>query len=102
MTYNFSSKLYQAILGSLLLFAISCSAFAQPPWKKSVSSMKRRASSPRSICPGLCITCVIFRRITGKTLQIYYDRVQDATSTEPWQDDEVRTSPPSPLIPALP
>ncbi len=37
----------------------------------------------------------------GKTLEIYYDRVQGATSTEPWVDDEVRKSPPSGLIPSF-
>jgi hypothetical protein len=35
----------------------------------------------------------------GKTLEIYYDRVKDATSNETWADDEVRKSPPSRLIP---
>lgn len=37
----------------------------------------------------------------GKTLEIYYDRVLDATSTEAWQDNEVRHSPPSGLIPGF-
>ena len=37
----------------------------------------------------------------GKTLEIYYDRVQGATSTETWVDNEVRKSPPSGLIPSF-
>lgn len=37
----------------------------------------------------------------GKTLEIYYDRVQGAASTEPWVDNEVRKSPPSGLIPSF-
>lgn len=37
----------------------------------------------------------------GKTLEIYYDRVQDVASTEAWLDDEVRKSPPSGLIPSF-
>ena len=37
----------------------------------------------------------------GKTLEIYYDRVKDATSTEVWVDEEVRKSPPSRLIPSF-
>lgn len=37
----------------------------------------------------------------GKTLEIYYNRVQGATSSETWLDDEVRKSPPSSLIPTF-
>ena len=37
----------------------------------------------------------------GKTLEIYYDRVLDATSNETWVDNEVRYSPPSGLIPSF-
>lgn len=37
----------------------------------------------------------------GKTLEIYYDRVQGATTSEAWVDDEVRKSPPSGLIPSF-
>src|SRR5512142_1503420 len=37
----------------------------------------------------------------GKTLEIYYSRVQGATSAEPWVDGEMRSSPPSVLIPSF-
>ncbi len=37
----------------------------------------------------------------GKTLEIYYDRVKDATSNEAWLDNEERKSPPSSLIPGF-
>lgn len=37
----------------------------------------------------------------GNTLEIYYDRVKDATSNEAWVDNEVRHSPPSNLIPGF-
>ncbi len=37
----------------------------------------------------------------GKTLEIYYERVKDATGAETWVDDEVRKSPPSRLIPGF-
>lgn len=37
----------------------------------------------------------------GNTLDIYYTRVAGATSTETWVDGEVRTSPPSRLIPGF-
>lgn len=37
----------------------------------------------------------------GKTLEIFYERVPGATSTETWVDNEVRNSPPSGLIPSF-
>ncbi len=37
----------------------------------------------------------------GKTLEIYYNRIKDASSSEPWLDEEVRHSPPSSLIPSF-
>lgn len=37
----------------------------------------------------------------GNTLEIYYDRVKDATSNESWIDNEERKSPPSSLIPGF-
>ncbi len=37
----------------------------------------------------------------GKTLEIFYDRVEGAASTEKWVDNEVRKSPPSGLIPSF-
>ena len=37
----------------------------------------------------------------GKTLEIYYDRVQAAANAEIWLDNEVRKSPPSGLIPSF-
>jgi hypothetical protein len=42
-----------------------------------------------------------FPQSHGKTLEIFYDRVQGATSAEPWVDNEVRKSPPSGLIPSF-
>jgi tetratricopeptide (TPR) repeat protein len=42
-----------------------------------------------------------FPQSHGKTLEVFYERVQGATSAEPWVDDEVRKSPPSGLIPSF-
>ncbi|MDO8312533.1 MAG: tetratricopeptide repeat protein [Sideroxyarcus sp.] len=42
-----------------------------------------------------------FPQSHGKTLEIFYDRVQGATSSETWVDNEVRKSPPSGLIPSF-
>lgn len=42
-----------------------------------------------------------FPQSHGKTLEIFYERVQGATSAETWVDNEVRKSPPSGLIPSF-
>ncbi len=42
-----------------------------------------------------------FPQSHGKTLEIFYERVQGATSDEKWVDNEVRKSPPSGLIPSF-
>lgn len=42
-----------------------------------------------------------FPQSHGKTLEIYYERVQGATGSEKWVDNEVRKSPPSGLIPSF-
>lgn len=42
-----------------------------------------------------------FPQSHGKTLEIFYERVQGATSDEKWVDNEVRKSPPSNLIPSF-
>ena len=42
-----------------------------------------------------------FPQSHGKTLEIFYERVQGAASAEKWVDNEVRKSPPSGLIPSF-
>lgn len=42
-----------------------------------------------------------FPQSHGKTLEIFYERVEGATSAETWVDNEVRKSPPSGLIPSF-
>ncbi|MBU0687996.1 MAG: hypothetical protein KJ850_10655 [Gammaproteobacteria bacterium] len=42
-----------------------------------------------------------FPATNGKTLEIFYERVQGATVDEKWVDNETRNSPPSSLIPAF-
>jgi hypothetical protein len=42
-----------------------------------------------------------FPQSHGKTLEVFYERVQGATTAEPWVDNEVRKSPPSGLIPSF-
>lgn len=42
-----------------------------------------------------------FPQSRGKILVIYYQRLPDASSNEPWRDNEVRKSPPSSLIPGF-
>ena len=100
MTDNFPSVLYQAIFGTLL-FAISCSAFAQPPLEGVDLEYEKEGIVATITLSGPVHYLRHFPAHKGKTLQIYYDRVQAATSTETWEDNEVRSSPPSPLIPAF-
>src|SRR5512139_1310036 len=98
MTYNFASRIYLAILGSILL-AIPCSAFAQPPLEDISLEYKQDGIVATINLSGPVQYLRHFPAHSGKTLQIYYDRIQDAANTEPWLDNIVRTSPPSPLIP---
>lgn len=42
-----------------------------------------------------------FPQSHGNTLEIFYERVEGATSAETWVDNEVRKSPPSGLIPSF-
>ena len=100
MTNNFCLKLYQAFSGFLLLLAISCSAFAQPLEEVGLEFQKEGIVATIHLS-GPVHYLRHFPEKRGRTLEIYYDRIQDATSTEPWLDDEVRKSPPSNLIPGF-
>ena len=88
MTYNFSSGIYQTILGSLLLLAISCRAFAQPPLEEISLEYEKENIVATINLSGPVHYLRHFPAHRGKTLQIYYDRIQDVTSNETWQDDK--------------
>ena len=100
MTNNLCLKLYRACLGFLLLLAIPYSAFAQPLEEIGLEFQKEGIVATIHLS-GPVHYLRHFPAKRGKTLTIYYDRVQDATSAEPWLDDDVRKSPPSNLIPAF-
>lgn len=82
----------------LLLYVLSFAANAQPLEDVSLEYQSQgivatiRLSGPVHYLRH-------FPESRGKTLEIYYERVLDATNNEVWVDNEVRHSPPSTLIP---
>ncbi|ADE11105.1 hypothetical protein [Sideroxydans lithotrophicus] len=101
MTPKLTFRLYRELPGLLLLSAISFSALAQPPLEDISLDYEKEGIVATINLSGPVHYLRHFPAHRGKTLQIYYDRVQDATFTETWQDNEVRRSPPSPLIPGF-
>ena len=99
MTYNFCSKLYQAFPGSVAA-RNPCSAFAQPLDDVSLEFQSQGVVATIHLT-GPVQYLRHFPESHGKTLEIYYDRVKDATSNEAWVDNEERKSPPSSLIPGF-
>ncbi len=100
MTRNTFFKPYQIFRGLLLLSAISTHVIAQPLDDVSLEYQSG------GIVAMIRLTGPVqylrhFPENHGKTLEIYYDRVQGATSSEAWVDNEVRKSPPSGLIPSF-
>ncbi len=100
MTRNNILRPYQILCGLLSLSAIALSANAQPLDEVSLEYQSQ------GIVATIRLTGPVqylrhFPESHGKTLEIYYDRIQDATSTEAWADDEIRKSPPSSLIPGF-
>lgn len=93
-------KRYWCACGLLLLSAISNSAVAQP------LDDVRLEFQDNGIVATINLTGPVqylrhFPESHGKTLEIYYGRVQGATADETWVDNEVRHSPPSSLIPGF-
>ncbi len=85
---------------TLLLSAVSSCAMAQP-----LDDVTLEYQSDGIVATINMTTPVQYLRHfpakNGKTLEIFYDRVQGATSDEPWVDNETRNSPPSGLIPSF-
>jgi hypothetical protein len=100
MTGNTFLKRHRFICGLLMLFAFFSHAHAQPLEDVSLEYQDRgivatiRLSGPVQYLRH-------FPESHGKTLEIYYDRAQGATTSETWVDNEVRKSPPSSLIPSF-
>lgn len=99
MSHNFFSGLCRSICALLLLIAVP-RAIAQP--LDDVALEYRDQGVVATIrLTGPVQYLRHFPDSHGKTLEIFYDRVQGATSAEAWVDNEVRKSPPSGLIPSF-
>ena len=91
---------HRVLLGLLLLFAFFNNATAQPLAEVRLEYQKE------GIVATIQLTGPVqylrhFPESHGKTLEIFYDRLLGAASSETWVDNEVRKSPPSNLIPSF-
>ena len=100
MTRNVILRLYQVFIGQMLLFGISSGVLAQPLDDVSLEFQSQGVVATIHLT-GPVQYLNHFPASHGKTLEIYYDRVKDATSNEAWVDNETRKSPPSRLIPGF-
>ena len=100
MYRNFIFRPYKILCGLLTLLAISFSAIAQPLDDVSLEFQSQGVVATIRLT-GQVQYLRHFPESHGKMLEIYYNRVKDATSTETWVDNEVRKSPPSTLIPGF-
>jgi tetratricopeptide (TPR) repeat protein len=100
MFYKIFSKVYRATGVLVSLFAVPFGAVAQPLDDVSLEFQDQGVvATIRMTGPVQYLSH--FPSSHGKTLEIFYARVQGATSTELWRDNEVRKSPPSNLIPSF-
>ena len=100
MTRKVILRLHQVFIGQMLLFAISSGVLAQPLDDVSLEFQSQGVVATIHLT-GPVQYLNHFPASHGKTLEIYYDRVKDATSNEAWVDNETRKSPPSRLIPGF-
>lgn len=100
MNRNFIFKPNQITLGVLLMAALLSNAEAQPLDDVSLAMQEKGVVATVKLT-GPVHYLRHFPESHGKTLEIYYDRMQDATTPEAWVDNEVRKSPPSGLIPSF-
>ncbi len=106
MTNKLIPRLYQIVCGLLALSAFAHSASAQPMDEVSLEHLKSLEYQNQRIVATIRLTGPVhylrhFPTSHGKTLEIFYDRVLDATNTEIWVDGQVLNSPPSKLIPGF-
>lgn len=99
MAHNFRAWLKGLFFG-LLLTGVVGSAAAQPLDDVSLEARDQGVVATIRLT-GPVQYLRHFPESHGKTLEIYYDRVQDASSNEAWLDDEVRRSPPSSQVPSF-
>lgn len=102
MIRNCCHKIGDSFYGLLLLLlgAVSANAVAQPLDDVSLEFQSQGVVATIRLT-GPVQYLRHFPESHGKTLEIYYARVKDASSNETWVDNEVRKSPPSNLIPSF-
>ncbi|MFZ2163419.1 MAG: hypothetical protein WAW02_14500 [Sideroxyarcus sp.] len=101
MSKKLASKIKQFIAPMALLAGLSCGdAIAQPLDDVSLEYQSQGVVATIRLT-GPVQYLRHFPESHGKTLEIFYDRVKDATSNEIWADNEERKSPPSQLIPGF-
>jgi len=100
MACNFFIKPHRFLCGGLLLSVFSGNVVGQPLDDVSLEYQDQGIVATIRLT-GLVQYLRHFPESHGKTLEIFFDRVQGATSTETWVDNEVRKSPPSGLIPSF-
>ena len=91
-------KLSRYSLGLFLLLVFSLRAMAQPLDDVMLEYQEQGVVATIRLT-GPVQYLRHFPSSHGKTLEIFYHRVLDATNNETWVDNEVRRSPPSRLIP---
>jgi hypothetical protein len=100
MCRNFIFSPFKILCGLLTLSAISHSAVAQPLDEVTLEFQNQGVVATIHLT-GPVQYLRHFPESHGNTLEIYYSRIMDATSTETWVDNDVRRSPPSNLIPSF-
>lgn len=101
MSFNLASGMKLLITLLLLLAGMCCGAAIAQPLDDVSLEFQNQGIVATIRLTGPVQYLRHFPESHGKTLEIYYDRVQGATSTENWVDNEVRKSPPSGLIPSF-
>lgn len=91
-------SLFRLVCG--LLFTFSVTANAQPLEDVNLEFQEQGVVATIRLS-GPVRYVSHFPQSHGKMLEVFYERVQGATSAEPWVDNEVRKSPPSGLIPSF-
>ncbi|MBI5626877.1 MAG: hypothetical protein HY935_06755, partial [Nitrosomonadales bacterium] len=101
MSINLPSGMMRLISLLSLLAAVSCGVATAQPLDEVGLEFQNQGIVATVRLTGPVQYLRHFPESHGKTLEIYYDRVQGATSAETWVDNEVRKSPPSGLIPSF-
>ena len=101
MSINLASGIKRLIAPIALLAEMCCGAATAQPLDEVSLEFQSQGVVATIHLTGPVQYLSHFPESHGKTLEIYYDRVKDATSNETWVDNEVRKSPPSRLIPGF-